>query len=641
MGQQIGSFFKSKYTGQQIENMLDSATNIADQYDPASSYVVGDLVLYNNGLYVCTGATTGTFDPTKWTATSLFAVLSGLASSYTDPNSDGNVVIGADSTVGEKILRSLTFPGLTNRYYLPFAQYIRERLQNDPSSASFSIEIPDAEEAPMHSTVIKGKTSAINQLIGNGDFSNGTTNWSVFLATQSVTDKVNTITVTNASDYPRIYRTIPVVVGHVYFAHAYMKPSYTGRVFCCNAIIDASQNVWNECGAFLTATTTSQQVGFGAVGADVQVNDTVQIKNCTFLDLTTIFSAADLATIGTSVDTFKTVFLKRKGYPFPQYIANNAGSLQNVNGTYRLRGRNLWDEEWEVGSINSTTGQNASSTTRIRSKNYTAVDENARYYYKTAGTGVYVYEYDAEKNYITRFSITDGISTLHAGTRYIRLLMTDAYGTTYKSDICINISDASINGQYFPSYNGGTIDLSSAPLNGFDDTVCDVKDYATGERITRFPLVDLGTLTWNINHHATFGDYFYASVSSLGIAYKGSYSSVAFNILTGRYQTVPRYAAAFVDKTICCDGGTNSVTQIQIKDSAYSDAATFKTAMSGVMLGYEAATPTTSIETPQPVETQYGYNAFEPVSGGVQSAEVDAVYYENIAGYIDKKLAEG
>jgi hypothetical protein len=25
-----------------------------------------------------------------------------------------------------------------------------------------------------------------------------------------------------------------------------------------------------------------------------------------------------------------------------------------------------------------------------------------------------------------------------------------AYGTTYKNDICINISDTSINGQYFP-----------------------------------------------------------------------------------------------------------------------------------------------------------------------------------------------
>ena len=43
-------------------------------------------------------------------------------------------------------------------------------------------------------------------------------------------------------------------------------------------------------------------------------------------------------------------------------------------------------------------------------------------------------------------------------------------------------------------------------------------------------------------------------------------------------------------------------------------------------------------ETPQPLETQYGYNVLEPVIGGVQSAEVDAVYYENIAGYIDKRL---
>lgn len=47
--------------------------------------------------------------------------------------------------------------------------------------------------------------------------------------------------------------------------------------------------------------------------------------------------------------------------------------------------------------------------------------------------------------------------------------------------------------------------------------------------------------------------------------------------------------ATYVDKTICADGDANNVTQIQIKDTAYTDATAFKEAMNGVMLYYELA----------------------------------------------------
>ena len=74
---------------------------------------------------------------------------------------------------------------------------------------------------------------------------------------------------------------------------------------------------------------------------------------------------------------------------------------------------------------------------------------------------------------------------------------------------------------------------------------------------------------------------------------------MAHNIVCPKYTTVARNNVTFVDKTICADGDANSVLQIQIKDSAYTDGATFKLAMSGVMLYYELAEEIiTDIEIP-------------------------------------------
>ena len=60
--------------------------------------------------------------------------------------------------------------------------------------------------------------------------------------------------------------------------------------------------------------------------------------------------------------------------------------------------------------------------------------------------------------------------------------------------------------------------------------------------------------------------------------------------MCSKYRTVARNRHAFVDKTLAIDGVT-VVSQIQVKDTAYTDAAVFKQAMQGVMLYYELAEP--------------------------------------------------
>ena len=108
----------------------------------------------------------------------------------------------------------------------------------------------------------------------------------------------------------------------------------------------------------------------------------------------------------------------------------------------------------------------------------------------------------------------------------------------------------------------------------------------TGEVTRRYGIVDLGSLTWGYSS----GDArFYVS----GLDYKrpSSATEVA-NAICSQYAVTK--LGTLTDGTMCLY--TNGY--IYVKDSRYTDAATFKTAMSGVMLVYELATPTTESADP-------------------------------------------
>lgn len=60
-----------------------AATNASDEYNTALSYEAGDYCIYQNTLYECTAATTGTFDSTAWTAVKIMDLITALAARVT------------------------------------------------------------------------------------------------------------------------------------------------------------------------------------------------------------------------------------------------------------------------------------------------------------------------------------------------------------------------------------------------------------------------------------------------------------------------------------------------------------------------------------------------------------------------------
>lgn len=99
---------------------------------------------------------------------------------------------------------------------------------------------------------------------------------------------------------------------------------------------------------------------------------------------------------------------------------------------------NQWDETWEVGSIETTTGTNVENNTVIRSKGYISITPNTSYYFKSPNVAV-AFFYDSNKSYIAQSSVNIWeVFTAPANAYYMRFRTSSDYGNTYNNNISIN-----------------------------------------------------------------------------------------------------------------------------------------------------------------------------------------------------------
>ena len=150
----------------------------------------------------------------------------------------------------------------------------------------------------------------------------------------------------------------------------------------------------------------------------------------------------------------------------------------------------------------------------------------------------------------------------------------------------------------------------------------------------------MGTLNWAYN--STYG-YFGATISDVKT---GFYNNLP--LICSKYSTALNAGITNVsDKEIGTNtSGGASTSYIIVKDSSYgTDATAFKTAMNGVKLAYELATPTTETADPYTaiqICDSDGTEAFTDalVEAGTRDVAIPAgtetTYFEDMAG----KLAE-
>ena len=164
-------------------------------------------------------------------------------------------------------------------------------------------------------------------------------------------------------------------------------------------------------------------------------------------------------------------------HPLP-YYNYNAGVLKNNAATsLQTVGFNQWDEKREGGSLDNTGQPSSLNADTFRSKNFIPVLAANTYYFgceTLLGGYLYIHQYDASKNYIgalgaINLGTTNRTFVIAAGVAFIKFYIYKASSNWRDNvptfSICINISDASRNGEYEPYWKRDIV-------LGLDNLVC-------------------------------------------------------------------------------------------------------------------------------------------------------------------------
>ena len=273
---------------------------------------------------------------------------------------------------------------------------------------------------------------------------------------------INTSTSANQIDIANESRSlIQFVNGHKYFLGFSAKLSEANSLkvyfkYALKKTIDVPANTWVEYGGVhISATDEKTFIDIVTNSAVSGSGVTLSVKDIVLIDLTLALGSTiadyvyglEQANAGDGVAWFRKYFPK-------SYYAYDAGSLQSVNvASHDLTGFNQWDEEWETGLIQSDGSLVVTSGRKTTT--FIPVVPNTTYYMSaptSAYDGRYAF-YDANKNCV--YANVNGIPsstklfTTTADTHYVRITFGSGYGTTYKNDICINLSSDK-NGQFEP-----------------------------------------------------------------------------------------------------------------------------------------------------------------------------------------------
>ena len=560
-------------TGAGLE-ILDRYATLADLQAAHPTGNPGDAYMVGDHLYIWSVSTGAWIDA---------GTLSSPSPSVTVPLMDGEAAIGSLTTYAKG---DHVHPSDTSRASKEEMDALIKTSQALIDQSFTYRESPAIQDGLAKITDIKGNTLVWNQLVepkmatatvngvtftnnGDGSFKlNGT-------ASANTTFRIDQSTY-GASDNLKTYQA------HKYYM--YNNSTNTKLVVMQNLTWASVMRCDNLVSKLVTITNAFDNC-FIYISVDSgQVFENLIIKPQIF-DLTAMFGAGNEPT---SVSDFTSLF------PL-SYYAYDSGSLLNFNGTgINTVGFNQWDEEWEVGEISATNGENVPGSNAIRSKNYIPVFPNTAYYFKTGNTAVNTYRhfYDADKNYLGYMvTNTNSVMTTPADARYMRFRLGMAYGTTYNNDVCINISGDK-NGIYEP-YTEST---ASLPISTYFPTGMKSADTAYDEltpakATTRINASDMGSLPWTMPTSGVFQVY----ISDAHVRPKVLTPFFKYFNNNFTYGGAPNYE----DGT----GGTNPNNQnIYYKDSNFTSVDALKSAMSGVYLYYELATP---VETAIDLDLNY------------------------------------
>lgn len=304
-----------------------------------------------------------------------------------------------------------------------------------------------------------------------------------------------------------------------------------------------------------------------------------QIQNTRLIDLTLMFGAGNEPV---TIDEFYArmpIGVDMSAYNEGEVIHMAADGIKSV-------GDNAWDEEWNYNG------------SYVEGVNPVRVLPNAEYYVSSPDY-VVISVYDKNGTLLATHERKNNAFTTSANASYLRLRVSSSYGTTYNNDIMISLVHSGwkqdTDAKYQPYWDDRLLidqrikDAFPEGLQKWDKVF---NKNGKGYIVKGTGKVDMGSLNWGF-----FNDVYYAGVSNKVI---GEFERI--DVLCARYSAISGGSSG-EEK----DGdiwGEYSTTNVFVKDSAYTDAASFKSAMAGVPLYYELATPEV-IEYDEPFNLDY------------------------------------
>lgn len=552
------------------QDAIDNAfyRNFAQNYDSSATYNTGDVVMYEFLLYKCLeDEVTGSWDETKWERTTAGeAGGSTVEPNPTDPPTEELESLGIDGIVYEIVSSKV------------YGEASGDLITLTDASAAPAKELKVTLEPQQD---LHGYDSPWVGGAGKNLYGEAQVNYRVNTTTGEIESATNANWISNRIEVSGNPCTITffdkgdMTNGSINIARYKADGSFKDTVGF------AYFNSTTPFTHTYTETDVYSIIMFGYQGGGATAINTAQMQ----------------VELGTTATTYK---------PYSNICPISGWDEVKVN----VRAINLWDEEWELGGYNVTTGEKVSGTSRIRNKNMIAVIPGQTIFLKlwdTATNDIRLFYYDKNKSFITVGDwIRDGSIEVPNNCYWINFYLATSYGTTYNNDISINYPSTDTE---YHAYQGQTytIQLGSTYYGG----ELDVKN---GVLRVNKKGVDMEDLTWTYHSASdSYTDYF--DTNSMPSDSQIGNRDVVADILCEIYKPITSTNIAHTGYDNGVMALAHNTRRLVVCDQRFTSASDLQTALDGVMLVYALTTPQEIQLTPTEVTLLLGINNIGADSG--------------------------
>lgn len=285
---------------------------------------------------------------------------------------------------------------------------------------------------------------------------------------------------------------VPILKGHKYYISTELTESMSGLSVVVGG---TNSSVYTQTKEIKTCATGATQLRFLiCVQTGTTLNNTVITPK--LVDLTKMFGAGNEPS---TPEEFEAMFPA-------DYYEYNEGELMSapVNEVIE-QGKNLWDEEWELGQVSSSTGEIVQPSTEVMSRNFILIEPSETYFIyvgdKKYSTNIKGRFYDIDKKYIgyldwnSKQIFPNTTFKAPNNAYYFKFSLQNLYGTIYKNDIAIIKGSTGSYSRY--RNNLYEIPQEILDLSGYGWSAGDVYnevDWENKQYIQRIGSVDLSSL---------------------------------------------------------------------------------------------------------------------------------------------------